>query len=220
LRICRVARGLHPIYPVDDPAHDVGESIEVVMLSSTYAGRRGVVAAGLVGLVSLSVPLPAAAASAHELAANGRTALDTLYSTNVAARALGEKAKGVLVFPTVGKGGFLAAAQSGNGVLFVNGKATSFYNISAASFGFQAGVQKFSYALFFMTPSAIQYLNRADGWAIGSGPSLVVVDEGFANAMNTRTLNKDVYAFIFHQQGLMGGIGLEGSKITQIHPEP
>ena len=27
---------------------------------------------------------------------------------------------------------------------------------------------------------------------------------------------KDIYAFIFNQQGLMAGIGIQGNKITQI----
>ncbi len=29
---------------------------------------------------------------------------------------------------------------------------------------------------------------------------------------------KGTYAFFFNQRGLMGGLGLQGSKITRIHP--
>jgi lipid-binding SYLF domain-containing protein len=32
------------------------------------------------------------------------------------------------------------------------------------------------------------------------------------------TLTQDVYAFPFGQSGLMAGLGIEGSKITHIHP--
>ena len=88
----------------------------------------------------------------------------------------------------------------------------------AVTFGFQAGVQTFSYALFFITDSALAYLSKSNGWAIGTGPSVVVVDEGFAKTLNTTTLSQDVYAMPFGQKGLMAGLGLEGSKITQIHP--
>jgi lipid-binding SYLF domain-containing protein len=46
-----------------------------------------------------------------------------------------------------------------------------------------------------------------------------VVDEGFARSLTTTNLRSDVYAFVFNQQGLMCGVGIEGSKITQIKPE-
>ena len=69
-----------------------------------------------------------------------------------------------------------------------------------------------------MTDSSLDYLAKSDGWEIGSGPSLVVVDEGFAKSMTSTTLTQDVYAFIFDQKGLMAGIGIQGSKITRIHP--
>jgi lipid-binding SYLF domain-containing protein len=91
-----------------------------------------------------------------------------------------------------------------------------YYNSVAASYGLQAGVQSFGYVLFFMTNSAVDYLNRSGGWEIGVGPSIVVVDEGVARSLTSTTLKSDVYAFIFDQKGLMAGIGLQGSKITRI----
>jgi lipid-binding SYLF domain-containing protein len=88
----------------------------------------------------------------------------------------------------------------------------------AASYGFQAGVKQFGYALFFMTDSALRYLDESGGWAIGTGPSLVVVDQGAARSLTTTSLRADVYAFVFDQKGLMGAVGIEGSKITRITP--
>ena len=35
----------------------------------------------------------------------------------------------------------------------------------------------------------------------------------------TKTLDKDVYAFIFGQKGLMAGLGVQGNKITKITPK-
>jgi lipid-binding SYLF domain-containing protein len=72
--------------------------------------------------------------------------------------------------------------------------------------------------MFFMTNSALDYLNKSDGWQIGSGPSVVVMDKGAAASVTSTTLTHDVYAFPFGQHGLMAGVGLEGSKITRIHP--
>ncbi len=39
------------------------------------------------------------------------------------------------------------------------------------------------YALFFMNDAAMNYLNRSEGWEIGVGPSIVVVDAGVAKSM-------------------------------------
>ena len=86
----------------------------------------------------------------------------------------------------------------------------------AASYGLQAGVQKFGYALFLMNDKALEYLNSSDGWEIGVGPSIVIVDKGMAKSLTTMTLKDDVYAFIFDQKGLMAGIGIQGSKITRL----
>jgi lipid-binding SYLF domain-containing protein len=87
------------------------------------------------------------------------------------------------------------------------------------SAGYQAGVEKFSYALFFMTEKALAYLDKSGGFELGAGPSLVVVDKGFAKSLTTTTARDDVYAFVYGEQGLMGGVGLKGSKITRYHPK-
>jgi len=106
--------------------------------------------------------------------------------------------------------------QIGDGALLRGGKTVGYYNSVAASYGFQAGVQKFGYALFFMTDSAVAYLDKSAGFELGVGPSIVLVDEGFAKTMTTSTLTQEIYAIVFDQKGLMGGVGIQGSKITRI----
>lgn len=159
---------------------------------------------------------PALAATAAELNADGKAALSRLYSQSERATRYGRDARAILVFPKIVKAGLMIGGQGGEGVLFVRGKPVGYYKIGAASFGFQAGGQSFSYALFLMNDQALRYLEKSDGWAIGSGPSVVVVDKGKAMSTTTTTLAKDVYAFPFGQKGLMAGLGLEGSKISRI----
>jgi lipid-binding SYLF domain-containing protein len=175
-------------------------------------------AAGLVvasTLVSLSQQAPAATAA--QLSADGSAALNRLYAQSDRARRYSRDARAILVFPKIVKAGFMIGGQGGEGVLFVQGRPTAYYKIGAASFGLQAGGQSFSYALFLMNDSALNYLNKSDGWAIGSGPSVVIVDKGAAMSTTSTTVAKDVYAFPFGQKGLMAGLGLEGSKITRIN---
>jgi lipid-binding SYLF domain-containing protein len=165
---------------------------------------------------TLMSPNPARAASAAEINRDANKALEQLYKKSVSAKALGEKAKAVLVFPSITKGGFMVGGQYGEGALMKEGKTIAYYNTVSASYGLQAGVQKYGYVLFFMTDSAREYLDRSDGWELGTGPSIVIVDEGKGGGLSTTTARADVYAFMFDQKGLMGGLGLQGTKITKI----
>jgi lipid-binding SYLF domain-containing protein len=181
--------------------------------------RRSLIAGAAACLGAITVPAPAAwAASARQLNQEADQALRTLYASHPKARELAKNAKAILIFPKIVKAGLLIGGQGGDGVLREGGKSAGYYNISAASFGLQAGVQRFSYAMFFMTEASLKYLKDSDGWSIGSGPSVVVMDKGKAASMTSTTLTQDVYAFPFGQSGLMAGLGLEGSKITRIHP--
>jgi lipid-binding SYLF domain-containing protein len=161
---------------------------------------------------------PAAAASAAEIRREVDAAMPSLMNLP-GAKALVPKAVAVLVFPSIIKGGFIIGGQYGEGALRKKGKTVAYYNTVSASYGLQAGVQKFGYALVFMNQKALSYLDQSQGWEIGVGPSVVVVDEGFAKSMTSTTLQDDVYAFFFNQQGLMAGLGLQGTKITRIHPD-
>jgi lipid-binding SYLF domain-containing protein len=182
--------------------------------------RRATLGISAISLLCLAKAHPALAASASQLVRTSNAALQNLYAVQPNARMLGSQAKAILVFPNIVKAGFIVGAQTGDGVLFENGLPTSYYNISAASYGLQAGVQSFSYALFFMTNSGLSYLEQSQGWSVGAGPSVVVLDQGKAASITSTTLSQDVYAIPFGQQGLMAGLGIEGSKITPISPGP
>lgn len=158
----------------------------------------------------------AAAASAAEIDRDVKSALEKLYTKSASAKALGEKAKGILVFPSIVKGGFLVGGQYGEGALLKGGKTSGYYNTIQISYGLQAGLQKYGYVLFFMTDSAMNWVDKSDGWEIGVGPTIVVVDVGAATSKTTTTLQSDIYGFFFDQKGLMGGLGLQGTKITKI----
>jgi lipid-binding SYLF domain-containing protein len=166
--------------------------------------------------VTLVGPNRAVAASAAEIDRNAKNIVQKLYAKSGSAKALGEKAKAVLVFPTITKGGFIVGGLYGEGALMKNGKTVAYYDMVAASYGLQAGGQQYGSVLFFMTDSALKYLDKSDGWELGTGPSIVVVDKGAATGISTTTAQSDVYAFLLDQKGLMGGLGLQGTKITRI----
>ncbi len=184
--------------------------------------KHGLLAVALalatVATITLNARL-ALAASASEIDRKTTEALKTFYANTPGAKELGDQAKGILVLPNIVKAGFILGGQYGDGALLKGGKTVAYYRSLAASYGLQAGVQSFGHALMFMDDASLQYLDKSDGWEIGTGPSVVILDEGFGKSMTSTTLQKGVYAFIFSQKGLMAGIGLQGSKITKITPD-
>jgi lipid-binding SYLF domain-containing protein len=160
----------------------------------------------------------ASAYSAHELDRLSIKALHRLYDRNAKARTLGERAVAILVFPEVIKAGFMVAAQRGDGVLFKNGQVVGYYNMTSAGYGIQAGIQKLSYALLFMDEDSLKYLKKSNGFDIGSAPGLVMGDQGFSGSLSVASFQHGIAAFIWGQEGLMGGLGLQGTKITRYHP--
>jgi len=170
----------------------------------------------MMAALASTVSRAARAATAADLTRGSAAELNKLYARQPSAKILGQKAKGILVFPAMVKAGFMFGGQIGEGALRKNGRVVGYYNSVAASYGFQAGVQKFGYALFFMTDAALEQLDATRGFEVGVGPSLVIVDEGIGRSITSNTITSDVYAFIFDQKGLMAGAGIQGSKITRI----
>ncbi len=175
----------------------------------------------VVAIMVLALPgvAPAGAKTAAEIDREVDAAMEQLYATSPAAKELSKIAKGILVFPNVLKGGLVVGGQYGKGALREEGKTVGYYSTAAASYGLQAGAQKFGYAMFIISQAGLDNLKKSKGWEVGIGPSIVFVDEGLAKTLTTTTAKEDIYAFVFGQRGLMAGLGIQGSKISRIEPD-
>lgn len=182
--------------------------------SSGFRGSRWLAAS----LLTLTVMLPSSAwtASFEELNRNGPAALEKLLLKNTEARRLAATAKGILVFPGILRAGFMLGAQIGDGVLLKDNVPTGYYNSIAASYGLQAGIQKYGYALFFLDYKSLANFEKSKGFEIGVGPTVVVAKTGAGAEASNITAKDGIVAFVFDQKGLMAGVGLKGSKITRI----
>jgi lipid-binding SYLF domain-containing protein len=158
---------------------------------------------------------PAYAAPEQVLDQDAQAALDTLYESTPAAKALGAKAKAILVFPYIHKAALVIGAQSGDGVMFRNGRIIGHYRVDGLLAGLEAGAQSYGYAVFFMSDAALERMKTAKGLEIGTDPNIVVVDAGAAKDISSSTAQADVYSYVFNQKGLMGGIAVQGLKITK-----
>jgi lipid-binding SYLF domain-containing protein len=186
-----------------------------------HVSRRAF-ATGALAIVAAVGPLamtPAFADDRERLVARARESLRELEAKSGPARRAARVAHAVLVFPGILKAGFVFGGETGNGVLFEDGKPRGFYNLSGGSWGLQIGGQDFAYALFFMRPSAVEYLHQSEGWQAGTGPSITVVNAGAAAEVDTTTTTHDVLAFPYNGKGLMADLTFQGVKITRIHPK-
>jgi lipid-binding SYLF domain-containing protein len=190
------------------------------MTRQTDPSRRTLIGAVIAApaLVLVGAETAEAAQRAAQIDAAADEAFARLYAAQPRARELARLSRGILMFPRIASGGFVVAARGGDGVLRMGGQPNRYYRLAAASVGLQAGVQTFSYALFLFTANVVDYLARTDGWALGTGPTVVVADQGIMANLDSTTLTQDAYAITFGQAGLMAGINLEGSRISRIFP--
>lgn len=170
----------------------------------------------LASLAALVPVLPAGAASKEEINAEVREAIQNFYKHTSAGKELSEKAAGMLVFPSIFKAGIGIGGEYGEGALLVKGTTAGYYNIGAASIGFQLGAQVRSVVILFMTGEALSDFRAAKGWQAGVDGSVAIATLGAGGAIDTETAKKPIIGFIFSNKGLMYNLTIEGSKITRI----
>lgn len=170
-------------------------------------------------MLVVTMPIYVSADTAEKIDNDVNHGLESMLSSTPVAVELKKGAKGVLIFPNVFKAGLVIGGQYGEGALRVNGETTGYFKTVAASYGLQAGAQNFGYALFFMSESSLDHLNNSEGWEVGVGPTIVVVDKGMSTSLTTTTAKDDIYAIFFDPKGLMLGLGIQGSRITRITPD-
>jgi lipid-binding SYLF domain-containing protein len=125
-------------------------------------------------------------------------------------------AKGVLVFPSVYKAGFVIGGEYGEGALRIGGKTVDYYNTIAGSWGLQIGGQKKTVILVFMQDEALKKFRAASGWKAGVDGSVALITVGAGEAIDTTNIKDPIVGFVFDQKGLMANLTLEGSKYTKL----
>jgi lipid-binding SYLF domain-containing protein len=143
-------------------------------------------------------------------------AMHQFYDLNPQHKDLVARAKGVLVFPHVTKGGAGIAGEFGEGALRVDGKNVAYYSISSASVGLTLGLAKHKEIILFMTQEALDKFTNGHGWTVGADTNVAVLSKGAGGDYDTKTLQRPILGFVFGEKGLIGDVSLEGSKVTQL----
>ena len=170
----------------------------------------------LIVLLALSTPLSAMGASKLELDTRSQGVLDRLYKEQTEAKALADRAAGILVFPRILQGGIGIGGKVGEGVLTRGGQSNLYYRVTSVTVGFQLGGQAKSQVIMFMTDGALRKFVESDGWEAGVDGSIAVIEFGAGKDLDTNSLQEEIIAFVFDNKGLMYNLSLEGSKFWKI----
>jgi lipid-binding SYLF domain-containing protein len=165
---------------------------------------------------------PAAALSdQQEIIDKARITFDKLITSPEFAELPGyvKKAKAVIIFPSLIKGGFIIGAEGGSGVLLVRDDKLgwsypAFYTLAAGSLGLQIGGEVSEVVLTIMSEKALDavidnQMKFGGDVSIAAGP----LGKGL-EAATTTNLDSDVYSFA-KTSGLFGGLSLEGAGVLK-----
>ncbi|GAB5467312.1 MAG: hypothetical protein Kilf2KO_03420 [Rhodospirillales bacterium] len=188
----------------------------------TRISRRTLLASGGAAALALTAGIEPAAAltDEEELVERARlTALSLLTSENFEnLQRLMKTARGVLIFPSVIKGGFIVGGQGGRGLLMAQSGSTwsypAFYHLAGASIGLQIGGQISQVMMTIMNDGALDRLLQ-NNIELGAGASVAVgpIGKGIG-AGSSGEFEADIYTFAA-TQGLYAGLNFEGSSIGE-----
>ncbi|MFA7394550.1 MAG: YSC84-related protein [Pigmentiphaga sp.] len=142
--------------------------------------------------------------------------LQRLYSQASQSRSIINNAHAVLIFPEVLSGAFVLGFEHGEGVLRMNGKTQGYYTSTGGSIGFQAGAQSKAMVIAFTDAESYQKFRNSQGWTIGADATVAVANIGATGAIDSRTANSPVVAFVLNNGGLMAGVSLDGTRIAPV----
>jgi len=145
------------------------------------------------------------------------SALSELFRQVGGSQELVAQARGVLVFPAVLRAGFIFGVARGQGALRVGGETRSYHATTGGSLGLQAGAQSTAVFLLFMTDQALTRFQNSRGWTVGADASVTLLSVGANAQVTTATAQQPVVGFVLVNNGLMAGISLDGTRITQLN---
>lgn len=187
-----------------------------IVLTAASVAVMGLMATGCTTTTQDQSANSSPASQRAEINAGADATLSKLYASSPDARQLVAKAKGVLIFPSVIKGGFVVGAQYGRGVLRVGNRVDSYYSTAGGSFGFQAGAQSTALVFLFMTDDALAKFRSSSGWTAGADATVAVATVGVNGSIDTNTMSQPVIGFALNNVGLMAGVSIEGTKVTRL----
>jgi lipid-binding SYLF domain-containing protein len=131
------------------------------------------------GLLVSCATAPSSRTERETLLAEAASAMKRMSAEDAGVVALVQRGYGYALFPTVTKGGLVVGGAHGQGVLYEQGRHTSYCDLTQATVGLQAGAQTFSELLVFESKGALDRF-KAGQLNFAADASAVVLKTGVA----------------------------------------
>ena len=139
-----------------------------------------------------------------------------LYAQTPGSRELVEKARGVLVFPSVISAGVGIGGEYGEGELRSAGRTVGYYKTETGSLGATLGAQTKAVVFLFMTEPAYQQFLSGSGWTAGADAAVALAQTGANGSIDSKTASSPVIGFVLTNSGLMFNLSLNGTKVSKL----
>lgn len=133
-----------------------------------------------------------------------------LHAQDSSLRTFLDAAYGYVVYPSIGKGGWIAGGAYGRGVVYEKGQLVGYSDVTQASLGLQWGGQSYSQIIAFETKDRLDAF-KSGNFTFTANASAVAVKAGAAAS----TQFKDgVAIFTQSDAGLMAEAAVGGQRFT------
>ncbi len=154
--------------------------------------------------------------TAEEIDASADAVMDRFYKHVKDGREVAQRAKGLLIFPSVKKGAFIVGGEYGQGALRIGGKTVDYYSMISGSIGFQIGGQAKDIVIAFMSDAALKKFRDSKGWEAGVDGNVALITMGGGESAITAMANDPITAFVFDVKGLMADMSFRGAKFNKL----
>jgi len=156
--------------------------------------------------------------TASEINSDIKSALSTFYNEVPSGKKYLAKAKAYVVFPDVSEAGFFFGGKYGEGALVLD-NTISYYSITSASIGLQAGIQTYSLIIAFTSDAALQKFINDDDWETDMDFNIAMADWNNDEELDDVDFGSNMVGFVFDSTGMMGNFTMEGTRFERITPD-
>ncbi|TXN37958.1 hypothetical protein FVB32_06615 [Flagellimonas hymeniacidonis] len=146
----------------------------------------------------------------RKIMSDAKKAKKTLLKADARLQRFFDNSAGYVLFPNVGKGGFIIGGASGNGVVYEGGERVGMAGLKKLNIGLQAGGQAIIEVIFFETQVDLSRFKEGK-FAFAAETSAVVLKSGIA--FNAK-YKDGVAVFALPKAGLMADASVGGQKFS------
>jgi lipid-binding SYLF domain-containing protein len=143
-----------------------------------------------------------------ELKTDSEQAMEALQKADSSLKKLIDDSAGYVIFPGIGRGGFIIGGERGKGLVYQKGKEIGEAKVTEINIGAQVGGETYSELILFETSEALRDF-KASNWEMSAKVNAVAAAEG---AAKNAKYQQGVAVFTLSKGGLMVQATVGGQK--------